>query len=60
MQQGKRLITELGQENTLVIANTLFQQPMRRFYTWTSPDGQQGNQIMFFAVKDGEVLLYSQ
>ena len=33
------------QENTLVIANTLFQQEKRRLYTWTSPDGQQQNQI---------------
>ena len=29
----------------LVIANTLFQQHKRRLYTWTSPDGQYGNQI---------------
>ena len=35
------------QENTLVIANTLFQQPNRRFYTWTSPNGQYQNQIDF-------------
>ena len=33
------------QENTLVIAITLFQQHKRRLYTWTSPDGQQQNQI---------------
>ena len=33
-------LTEFCQENTLVIANTLFQQHKRRFYTWTSPDGQ--------------------
>ena len=39
---GQRLI-EFCQENALVIANTLFQQHKRRFYTWTSPDGQ--NQI---------------
>ena len=26
-------------------ANTLFQQHMRRLYTWTSPDGQHRNQI---------------
>ena len=38
-EAGKRLI-EFCQENTLVIANTLFQQHKRRFYTWTSPDGQ--------------------
>ena len=31
---GQRLI-EFCQENTLVIANTLFQQHKRRLYTWT-------------------------
>ena len=36
---GQRLI-EFCQENTLVIANTHIQQDKRRFYTWTSPDGQ--------------------
>ena len=36
---GKRL-AEFGQENALVIANTLFQQNKRRLYTWTSPYGQ--------------------
>ena len=38
-------LTEFCQENTLVIANTLFQQHKRRLYTWTSPDGQYWNQI---------------
>ena len=38
-QSGQR-ITEFCQENTLLIANTLFQQHKRRLYTWTSPDGQ--------------------
>ena len=39
----------------MVIANTFFQQYKRRLYTWTSPDGQQRNQIdYFFAAKDGE------
>ena len=38
-EEGQRLI-EFCQENTLVIANTLFQQHKRRLYTWTSPDGQ--------------------
>ena len=45
-EAGQRLI-EFCQENTLVIANTLFQQHKRRFYTWTSPDGQHQNQIDF-------------
>ena len=43
-EAGQRLI-EFCQENTLVIVNTLFQQHKRRLYTWTSPDGQQRNQI---------------
>ena len=38
-EAGQRLI-EFYQENTLVIANTLFQQHKKRLYTWTSPDGQ--------------------
>ena len=40
----KRLI-EFCKENALIIANTLFQQHKRRFYTRTSPDGQHQNQI---------------
>ena len=43
-EAGQRLI-EFCQENTLVIANTLFQQHRRRLYTWASPDGQHRNQI---------------
>ena len=43
-EAGQRL-TEFCQENTLIIANTLFQQHKRRLYTWTSPDGQHWNQI---------------
>ena len=27
------------------LANTVFQQNKRRFYTWTSPDGQYQNQM---------------
>ena len=43
-EAGQRLIA-FCQENTLVIANTLFQQHKRRLYTWTSPDVQLPNQI---------------
>ena len=39
-EAGQRL-TEFCQENTLVMANTLFQQHKRRLYTWISLDGQQ-------------------
>ena len=35
-EAGQRLI-EFCQESALVIANTLFQQHKRRFYTWISP-----------------------
>ena len=43
-EAGQRLI-EFCQENAQVIANTFFQQHKRRLYTWTSPDGQDQNQI---------------
>ena len=43
-EAGQRL-TEVCQENTLIIENILFQQHKRRLYTWTSPDGQHQNQI---------------
>ena len=58
-EAGQRLI-EFCQENTLVIANTLFQQHKRRLYTWTLTDGQTKIiLIIFFTAKDGEAL-YSQ
>ena len=38
-EAGQRLI-EFCKENSLVIANTLFQQHKKRLYIWTSPDGQ--------------------
>ena len=56
---GKLSLTEFCQDKAMLIANTLFQQHKRRLYTWTSPDGQYQNQIVFFAAKDGEAL-YSQ
>ena len=58
-EAGQRL-KEFSQENTLVIANTLFQQHKGRLYTWTSPDGQHWNKIDYFLCsQDGEAL-YSQ
>ena len=38
--ETEQRLTEFCQENTLIIASTLFQQHERRLYTWTSPDGQ--------------------
>ena len=43
-EAGQRLI-KFRQENTLVIANTRFQQHKRRLNKWKSPDGQYQNQI---------------
>ena len=58
-EAGQRLI-EFCQENTLVVANTFFQQQKRRLYTWTSPMvNTKIRLIIFFAAKDGEAL-YSQ
>ena len=34
--EARQRLIEFCQENTLVIANILFQQHNRRFYTWTS------------------------
>ena len=52
-EAGQRL-TEFCEENTLVIANTLFQQHKRRLYTRTSPDGQHRNQPDSCEKKRGE------
>ena len=38
--EAGQMLIEFCQENTLVIANTLFQQHKRRLYTWISPNGQ--------------------
>ena len=58
-EAGQKLI-EFCKENSLVIANSLFQQHKRRLYTWTSPDGHTKIRlIIFFAANDGEAL-YSQ
>ena len=42
--EAEHRLTEFCHENSLVIANTLFQQHKRLLYTWTSPDGQYQNQ----------------
>ena len=43
-EAGERLV-DFCQNNSMLIANTFFQQPKRRLYTWTSPGGQYRNQI---------------
>ena len=42
-EAGQKL-EEFYQENSLIIANTLFQKNKRRLYTGTQPDGQYRNQ----------------
>ena len=37
--EARQRLIDFCQENTLVIANTLFQHHKRGLYTWTSPDG---------------------
>ena len=58
-EAGQRL-TEFCQENTLVIANTLFQQHKRRLYTWISPDGQHRNQTDYILCSQRWRSSYSQ
>ena len=58
-EAGQRLI-ECCQENTLVIANTLFQQHKRRLYMWTPPDGRHQNQIDYILCSQRWRTLYSQ
>ena len=59
-EAGQRII-EFCKENTLVIANTLFQQHKRRLYTHGHHQiaNAEIRLILFFAAKDGEAL-YSQ
>ena len=57
-EAGQKLI-EFCQDNALLIANTVFQKHKRRLYTWTLPDGQHRNQILYILCEDGEAL-YSQ
>ena len=56
-EAGQGLI-EFCQENTLVIANTVFKQHKRRLYTWTSPDGQHQNQIDYISLQPKMEKLY--
>jgi exonuclease III len=44
-KEAREGLLEFCEENDLFLANTYFEQPERRLYTWTSPDGQYRNQI---------------
>ena len=45
VQNEAESLIEFCQGNTLIMANTFFQQHKRRLYTGTSPDGQYRNQM---------------
>ena len=49
--EAEQRLTEICQENALVTANTLFQQHMRRLYTWTSPLQLTVNNVEFVISK---------
>ena len=58
--EAEQRLTEFCQENTLVIANTLFQQHKRRLYTHRHHQMVNTKiRLIVFAAKDGEAL-YSQ
>ena len=57
--EARQRLTEFCQENTLVIANTLFQQHKRRLYTWTSSDGQYQSQIDLYSLQPKMEKLYT-
>ena len=46
-EKGGRLI-EFAEEHKLIIANTLFQKPKNRYWTWESPDWETRNQNRFY------------
>ena len=58
-EAGKRL-TKFCQENSLVIANTLFQQHKRQIYTWTLPEVQYQNKVDYILCSQRWLQLYSQ
>jgi len=43
-------LVEFYDGNNLGIMNTWFEQPKRRLYTWTSPDGKHRNQIFYILI----------
>ena len=50
-ERGERLI-QFCQENKLIIANTWFQQPVRKLYTWKSPGDKSRNQIDYIMLNE--------
>ena len=58
--EAEQRLTKFCQENTLVIANILFEQHKRSLYTWNHQMvNTEIRLIILFAAEDGEIL-YSQ
>ena len=57
-EAGQRL-TEFCQDNSMVLADTLYQQHKRQLYTWASTVNTEIRLITFFVAEDGEAI-YSQ
>ena len=50
IEAGENLV-EFSGANDLFICNTWFEQPERRLYTWTAPNGLYRNQIDYIMIK---------
>lgn len=57
--EAEERLIDFCQENHMVIINTCFQQPQRRLYTWTTPNGRhqmdniETKLIIYTAADDG-------
>ena len=47
-------LTEFAEERKLFIANTLFQKPKNRYWTWESPEGEQETNRLCCESPEGE------
>ena len=52
-------LMEFCEEKNLKIMNTCFNQPKRRLYTWTSPDGKTRNQIDYILCSQSGAAVYT-
>ena len=57
--EAEQRLTEILQENSLIIASTLFQQHKRQLYTWTSPDDLYKNQTDYICKQRWRASIHS-
>ena len=50
------MLINFTESNKFTIANSLFEKPGKRMWTWESPDGQTRNQIDFIMVSDRTIV----